>query len=157
MTGFSGQWLQLREAADHRSRCSFDGKLAMIAASPLHVVDLGCGTGSNLRFLTRKFTRVQHWACLDNDAELLATLRQQADPDAKYSLDTIRTNLADDITTLLDRCCADSQTLVTGSALLDLVSASWIDAVASTCARSASACMVCTDLRRPYGAIAWPS
>jgi len=136
VTGFSGQWLQLREAADHRSRCGFDRELAMIAASPLHIVDLGCGTGSNLRFLTRKFTHAQHWVCIDNDAELLATLRQQTDPDAGYSLETIRMNLAADITTLLDRCCADPQTLVTGSALLDLVSASWIDAVASTCARS---------------------
>lgn len=134
MTGFSGQWLQLREAADHRARCGFDRELAMIAARPLHIVDLGCGTGSNLRFLTRRFAGAQHWICIDDDAELLANLRQQTDLDVDFSLETMRDDLAADIASLLDRCCVDPQTLITGSALLDLVSTSWIDALASTCA-----------------------
>ena len=52
MSGFSPEWLELREAADHRAR---DGLLAMALADRLQkrpsiqVVDLGCGTGSNIR------------------------------------------------------------------------------------------------------------
>jgi len=52
MSGFSPEWLTLREPADHRAR---DPMLALKVADRLQklpritVTDLGCGTGSNIR------------------------------------------------------------------------------------------------------------
>ena len=52
MSAFPADWLDLREPVDHRSR---NQALAQALARhfdgwrPLTVVDLGCGTGSNLR------------------------------------------------------------------------------------------------------------
>ena len=51
MSGFSPEWLALREPIDHRSR---NAELASSLSarfqqrSAVEVVDLGCGTGSNL-------------------------------------------------------------------------------------------------------------
>jgi hypothetical protein len=52
MSGFSAQWLDLREPVDHRSRnVELGRRLARHFEGwrPITVVDLGCGTGSNLR------------------------------------------------------------------------------------------------------------
>ena len=54
MGDFSAAWLQLREPADHR--CAF-GRAHDRACSKrsrvdgLRILDLACGTGSNLRYL----------------------------------------------------------------------------------------------------------
>ena len=56
MSDFSAAWLDLREPVDHRSR---NRKLERALAKhfdgwrPITVVDLGCGTGSNLRAIAR--------------------------------------------------------------------------------------------------------
>ena len=52
MSGFSAQWLDLREPVDHRSRnVELGHRLARHFEGwrPITIVDLGCGTGSNLR------------------------------------------------------------------------------------------------------------
>lgn len=88
MTGFSSQWLSLRESADHRARHAgllqevhqyFEknqpksGKSAQV---PLRITDLGCGTGSNLRALAQGFPAYQHWTLIDYDPALLKAARE---------------------------------------------------------------------------------
>jgi hypothetical protein len=70
MSGFSAAWLGLREPADHRARA-----LELIGRLPRRfdaIVDLGCGTGSHLRWLAPRLESPQRWLLLDHDAELLA-------------------------------------------------------------------------------------
>lgn len=87
MTGFSSQWLSLRESADHRARHAglvqevhqyFENTLpgsGSSAQAPLRITDLGCGTGSNLRALAQGFPAYQHWSLIDYDPALLKAAR----------------------------------------------------------------------------------
>ncbi len=87
MTGFSSQWLSLRESADHRARNvalrqevvqHFEDKQAELGKSehaPLKITDLGCGTGSNLRALAEFLPAYQHWTLIDYDPALLSAAR----------------------------------------------------------------------------------
>ena len=80
MSGFSPEWLALREPVDHRAR---DGFLAMALAERLQskpsvrVVDLGCGSGSNIRATYAALGKEQHWTLVDYDARLLAAARER--------------------------------------------------------------------------------
>ena len=67
---FSAEWLSLREPVDHRSRSK--ALLARVAAhlAPLDepsIVDIGCGTGSNLRATAPALGRSQRWVLVDYD------------------------------------------------------------------------------------------
>ena len=79
MTGFSADWLALREPIDHRSR--HPGLLARLADAigareSLRVVDLGAGTGSNLRALAPHLPPPrQTWRLVDHDPALIAAAR----------------------------------------------------------------------------------
>ncbi len=142
MSGFSPEWLALREASDHRSR---DGFLAMaladrLQAKPLiRVVDLGCGTGSNIRATYAALGREQHWTLVDYDARLLAaartTLTAWADsvaPDGerlvlKKSGKTLVVGFRQaNLVTDLDLALGREADLITASALFDLCSAEFI-------------------------------
>ena len=74
MSGFAPAWLDLREGVDHRSR---NRKLERALAKhfdgwrPITVVDLGCGTGSNLRATAPLLGPEQHWTLVDHDQGLL--------------------------------------------------------------------------------------
>ncbi len=75
MSGFSTDWLALREAADHRSRNS--APLSKLAArfadrEDVFVVDLGAGTGSNLRAVAPALPARQQWILIDHDPALLS-------------------------------------------------------------------------------------
>ena len=52
LSGFAPDWLALREPYDHaaRSAALADRFAAAVGATP-HLIDLGCGTGANLRYL----------------------------------------------------------------------------------------------------------
>jgi hypothetical protein len=88
MTGFSTQWLSLRESADHRARhaglCQalhqyFEHTQPALGKSeqlPFSVTDLGCGSGSNLRALAQDFPAYQHWSLIDYDQVLLDAARE---------------------------------------------------------------------------------
>ena len=124
MSGFSADWLTLREPHDLRARNA--DVLAAVAVSlhPLsvaHVVDLGCGTGSTLRALSPRLPARQHWRLVDNDPDLLA--RATAMPRAPgIDIQTVRLDLDHGITGLLKK----PVDLVCTSALLDLVSERWL-------------------------------
>jgi SAM-dependent methyltransferase len=79
MNSFTSEWLALREPVDHRSRnkkllasvTNYLDQIASIHASAIHIVDLGCGSGSNLRALAPAFHDVQEWTLVDSDPALL--------------------------------------------------------------------------------------
>lgn len=159
--GFSETWLTLREPADHAARSQIlDDQLATWAKqhSALSIVELGAGTGSNLRYLMPQLGHNQHWHLLDNDANLLSHLPRILEPwadaqQAKINMQddqlliehsnfsaTVSTqvlNLADDI----DQITMDDINLITASALLDLTSASWLDQLARLTAKHECACL----------------
>ena len=76
--GFSAEWLALREPFDAaaRRRAWDAGDLPEFDDAPagagwLDVVDLGCGSGSNLRYLAPRLAGPQRWWLVDHDAALL--------------------------------------------------------------------------------------
>ena len=77
MSGFSPEWLALREPFDAAARpaaliAELRAHIAQgTAAAPLAVVDLGAGAGSNLRCLAPLLGGVQRWRLADNDPKLL--------------------------------------------------------------------------------------
>lgn len=126
---FDAAWLTLREPVDHRSRPA--ALLAPLQAwcsryDPLQVLDLGSGRGSNLRYLAPRLSVPQHWRLLDHDRGLL----QDAQPPApEIAVTPLVRDLRSTGELPLDRVH-----LVTGSALLDLVSDDWLAALAAACA-----------------------
>ena len=120
--GFSADWLALREPADRAAR---DVALARRAAdlagpAPL-IVDLGCGTGSTWRALSPLLPAGTRWRFVDNDPALLSVARTLAGP----GVETVEADLAD-----LDALPLEGATLVTASALLDLVPLAWVEGLA---------------------------
>jgi hypothetical protein len=158
MEHFSAGWLSLREPADHAAR-SIDLTRAVIEAVPagrqLRILDLAAGTGSNLRYLTAaglRGSRSADFLLVDHDPVLLARV-------PKTSGVTTRRM---DLSTLDNRTIFDGRTLVTASALLDLVSDTWLRALAVRCAENGAAALfalsydgriVCSPEDRDDGAI----
>ena len=125
---FSPDWLALREAADHRSRAGalVDRLQAEWRARRwARIVDLGSGTGSNLRYLAPRLPGPQQWTLVDHDADLLA--RADAAGTAA-DVQRVHGDLAEAGLTEVGQ--AD---LVTCSALLDLVTEDWLDRLARAC------------------------
>lgn len=146
MEAFSTEWLALREPADHAARATrlvtlAVDALAAYAPPVVTVVDLAAGTGSNLRYLTRRLPFGQRWTLLDHDQRLLdkATRAWElAGEGAPHdvTIHSARVDLARwDYSVLTDaaRRAPQAPLLVTASALLDLTSVEWLDAVAARC------------------------
>lgn len=116
---FAADWLALREPADHRSRSErvTAAALAGLAGRPEPlVVDLGCGRGSNRRYLQARLPAATRWRLVDQDQALLDLARgPQVEP--------VQADLR---TADLEALCAGAD-LVTAAALLDLVSAAWLE------------------------------
>ena len=161
MSGFAPGWLDLREAADHRSR---NGKLARAIAKhfdgwrPVTVVDLGCGTGSNLRATAPLLGPEQHWTLVDYDPALLDAAAERL---AAWADGTDRqgSTLAlfkgakridvevrcADVALDLEAALGPPANLVTASALFDLASAEFIARfAAATVARKSALYAVLT-------------
>ena len=73
MNNFSPEWLDLREAADRRARSreianAVSARFAL--RDELRIVDLGSGTGANLRATASLLPNRQAWTLVDNDPEL---------------------------------------------------------------------------------------
>src|SRR4051812_27538000 len=67
-------WLSLREAADARARSmELTRRIADVLPpdTPLRLVDLASGTGSNIRYLASRLPGPQRWLAVDRDAALL--------------------------------------------------------------------------------------
>lgn len=142
MSGFSTAWLALREPADMRARSRdiADAVQArFMTRDVVHVVDLGCGTGSNLRGTAPLLPLKQSWTLVDHDAGLLtaarAELAQWADEaqDRNGVLHLIKGRQAIDVSfkradlaAELDDALGGPCDLVTAAAFFDLVSPAFI-------------------------------
>ena len=157
MTGFSSQWLTLREPADHRARNQTLLKevqqyfertqpgLGQSQHTPMHMTDLGCGTGSNLRALAQDFPAYQHWTLIDYDPLLLdaarALLTSWSDsvvenrsgdlPDSELRILKNGKQISvsfvqEDLSKNIERVLAQHTDLLTAAAFFDLVSPDWI-------------------------------
>jgi SAM-dependent methyltransferase len=132
MSGFSAEWLALREPLDMRAR-NRDVLDAVAGAfrnrAALSIVDLGSGTGSTVRALRAHLPKSQSWKLVDNDPVLLAEAFAEARAEGT-TIETQQFDLNDDVGPLLD-AGAD---LVTASALIDLVSEPWLANLAAAAA-----------------------
>jgi SAM-dependent methyltransferase len=155
MSGFSAQWLDLREPIDHRSRSVELGRrLARHFQGwrPISVVDLGCGTGSNLRATAPLLGPDQAWTLVDNDQALLDAAGQRLTAWAdgcdqqddrlilfkgakRISVEFRRADIAGD----LDGALGAAANLVTASAFFDLVAAHFITRFAAAVAKRRAA------------------
>ena len=125
---FSADWLALREPYDLAARnpAVLDEVVsAFMGQSSISVVDLGCGTGSTLRAVTKHLPSRQSWRLVDNDLGLLARAANLAQPPG-ISIVTRPVDLVRDLELALE----GPLDLVTLSALLDLVSLEWLDRLA---------------------------
>lgn len=143
MSGFSPEWLALREPVDHRSRdVALARRLEAVFASRerASIVDLGCGSGSNLRGTFALLPAEQHWTLVDYDPRLLAAARDTiiawAGPGHRQEGNTIvfarsgkRITVAfrqADLNSGLDAALGVAPDLVTASAFFDLCSDDFI-------------------------------
>lgn len=151
MSRFSSDWLALREAADSRARSR-----ELVASLPEQasvVFDLGAGTGSNLRWLAPQFGHDQHWTLIDNDKRLFVAARKALRAWAKSrdlkakgrgnslvisgdALDCSIEMRELDLAVRLGDLDLPAGCLVTASALLDLVSQSWLEGLVALIAAS---------------------
>lgn len=174
MSGFSSDWLALREPFDAAARAApLAEQLAKRLASrgtaaPLEIVDLGAGAGSNLRYLAPRLRGAQRWRLVDHDEALLAAAlaATRAWAEARGALCSARgatltlrgagldCEIACEHRDLRELAALPlpANGLVTAAALLDLVSAEWLALLAARCrAANAAVCFALTyDGRTTY-------
>lgn len=162
MRGFSADWLSLREPWDHAARNAAARSLDAAALASglrapggtLGVLDLACGTGANLRDLSVRLGGEQRWTLIDHDPALLDALPMklqhwahthghqcQIDPSGRSG--TLRSTEGGwqvhwqarrlDLVTELDRLPWEGVQLLTASALIDLVSDTWLQRLVEAC------------------------
>ncbi|HUO68262.1 MAG TPA: class I SAM-dependent methyltransferase, partial [Gammaproteobacteria bacterium] len=178
MSGFSAGWLARREPHDAAARAAALVGLLRTREVMSHrapeardagaraIVDLGAGSGANLRWLAPRLGGEQEWLLVDHDPALLAAAERSI---LEWASQTGAAALAqspahgpgrdgwlDDIVVTgdgfacrarrtrvelavdLDRIELPERALVTSSALLDLVSAEWLHALVSRCHRASA-------------------
>ncbi len=134
MSGFSADWLALREPFDAAARAPQIGVHVAAAltrpgppAPSLQVIDLGAGTGANLRYSAPLLGCTQEWLLVEHDAALLAVLEQRMRPwlaatRLELSVRSVKLDLAGGLRDLP----LPAGALLTASALLDLTSEDWL-------------------------------
>ncbi|MFC5748728.1 class I SAM-dependent methyltransferase [Actinomadura rugatobispora] len=128
---FTPDWLALREPADAGARAAellapLRAHLARTAAAaPLVVRDLGCGTGAQARWLAGRLPFPQRWILHDRDPGLLARARASLPPSLPAEA------REGDVTALTAADLAGTTSLVTASALLDLLTFDEVDDLAA--------------------------
>lgn len=162
MSGFSADWLKLREPVDAVSRnpeLTAELRAWRQRCDVLTVLDLGSGTGANFRFLAPVLAGEQYWRLVDHDSALLRQsdhlLRRWAaaqgmavtDNDGtlilesttgRYRLEQLRLDLLHD----WERLDFQNVRLVTASALIDLASSDWLEHLARRCGEGRAAVFI---------------
>lgn len=123
MSGFSAEWLALREPIDHSARS--EEVIAGVAGwfaqdEALRITDIGSGTGSTLRALRPILPQRIAWHLVDHDDALLEVAKGEAKGDR------VEFSLAD-LSKSLDALFKGKPDLITTSAFLDLVSNDWLE------------------------------
>jgi SAM-dependent methyltransferase len=136
-------WLALREPHDHAARSlELTRAFAKALASDALVIDLGCGTGSNYRYLRDKLAGRPRWLCVDHDEEHLAAAATALAEQAEGAEQVERAKKAEasdvrleqlDLARGLSSLPLDHQSAITTSAFLELTPAAWLDDLASRC------------------------
>jgi hypothetical protein len=134
-TRVSPSWLSLREPADAEARAPDLAEAlerALPAGGSRVIHDLGCGSGAMGRWLAPLLAGPQHWVLHDRDADLLALAAADvpgpAADGAPVTVEAKRT----DIARMHARDLAGA-TLITASALLDLLTAEELDRLVDLC------------------------
>jgi SAM-dependent methyltransferase len=131
----SARWLALREPADGAARSVTlvtELRRVLTANGPLFVHDLGCGTGSMLRWLAPLLPGPQRWTGHDWDEKLLAALSKSA-PVQDSQGATVTVDIQECDLTRLQPDELTGASLITASALLDILSAAELEHLATTC------------------------
>jgi len=162
MSSFSPDWLSLREPLDAASRAA--GLAATLVDvlgrarsgdARIRIVDLGAGTGANLRYVAPLLGGSQDWILVERDdsvleamggrmrswarscgAQTIESAGQLAVRGARFECSIHSVSL--DLATGLGHLSLSGGTLLTASALLDLVSERWLRALARRAASSAA-------------------
>lgn len=135
---YAPEWLELREPADAAGRAHdlLDPLRIRLANMPgksgVVIHDLGCGTGSMGRWLAPRLDGAQHWVLHDRDPYLLhfaavSSPRSAADG-SRVTVETRRGDVA-----RLTPDALQGASLVTASALLDVLTREEIDTLAAAC------------------------
>ncbi|MFH8251864.1 SAM-dependent methyltransferase [Microbacterium sp. B2969] len=128
----SAEWLTLRETADARSRSRrLAHAAARILREPVVVHDLGSGTGSMMRWLAPYLPGPQTWVLHDWNPDLLehaaaeSAFDAHGEPvDVDVSVEHVEHLRASDI---------EGATLVTASALLDVLTRDEVESIVQAC------------------------
>lgn len=157
MSGFSLDWLKLREGADLAARDPglarrFAAALPRAPGRALRLIDLGAGSGANCRALAPRIGGDQEWSLIERDPLLVAAqeseftlwARRQGYPvqagggrifirsgGAFWQIAAATIDLAPDIDPLERR----NPDAVTAAAFFDLVSAAWTEKFVAWLAR----------------------
>jgi hypothetical protein len=132
----SSEWLALREPADAaaRSRDVVERvRRQLPAAGRLVIHDLACGSGSMGRWLAPLLPGPQLWVMHDRDADLLEVAAANPPGPAADGAPVVVETRRSDITQLRPDDLA-SATLITASALLDLITGDELAGLAGLCA-----------------------
>ena len=129
-------WLALREPADATARSLDLSRLLGLLDLPQHrtvIHDLGCGAGSMGRWLAPRLSGPQHWVLHDRDQELLDRAVADTPTHAADCAEVTTETRRGDITRLATGALG-SPSLVTASALLDMLTVDELDRLVATCA-----------------------
>ncbi|MGO1385568.1 MAG: class I SAM-dependent methyltransferase, partial [Arachnia sp.] len=131
----ASDWLVLRRPADEAARESTFIALEAISAHlarqlteghAAHIIDLGAGTGANLAFLAPRLGVLQRWTLIERDEDLLGEVPSTA---SSQVVDIRR--LARDLERLEDIMGDDDATLVTCTAVLDVLTEDQVRSLAT--------------------------
>jgi hypothetical protein len=152
MNTFSTDWLSLRESVDHRSRNAllqekvihYLNQIASSKDDAIQIIDLGSGTGSNLRALAPLIPHNQKWTLIDYDPLLLNSARQKLCAWADNTISDDCTSVKPltliknqrqitvhfvqhDLAQHLPAVLSEPADLITAAAFFDLVASDWLD------------------------------
>jgi len=134
----SSEWLDLREPADADARALdlVEHLRRHLPATGRRVIhDLGCGTGAMGRWLAPLLPGPQHWVVHDRDTDLLRTAAANppgpAADGASVGIEARRSDI-----TLLGPDDLAGATLITASALLDLMTGDQLAGLVDVCAKA---------------------
>lgn len=132
MSEFAPEWLALREKADADARATELVDVlrdSILNREPLVIRDLGCGTGSMGRWLQGQLDGQQHWVLYDRDPRLLGLA--EASMSTSAAVLSVETRRGDLTALRVDDLAGAS--LITCSALLDLLTVSEVNSLAAAC------------------------